>query len=79
MNLNNNITQELLETVERYYNNTMTSAERSEFENKLNNSSSFKTQVEDIKTLILGKYTKALCGPCQVVKTLAQRSLKWVV
>lgn len=60
MNLNNNITQELLETVERYYNNTMTSAERSEFENKLNNSSSFKTQVEDIKTLILGIEVQSL-------------------
>jgi len=51
---NSNISQELLETVERYYNDTMSKQERSDFELQLDESSEFKTQVEDIKTLIFG-------------------------
>lgn len=54
MNPNLNITQELLETAERYINKTMASNEIIAFEKKLQNDPTFKTQFEDIKTLLLG-------------------------
>jgi len=57
---NSNISQELLETVERYYNDTMSKQERSDFELQLDESSEFKTQVEDIKTLIFGIKNQSL-------------------
>lgn len=57
---NNNISQDLLETIERYYNDSITSDERVVFEKKLQNDPEFKTQVEDIKTLLLGIETQAL-------------------
>lgn len=60
MSTNSNITQELLETVERYYNHTMTADERTVFEEKLQQDTEFKTLVEDIKTLILGIETQTL-------------------
>lgn len=57
---NSNITQELLETVERYYNNTMVDQERENFEARLQNEPQFKLLVEDIKTLILGIENQSL-------------------
>lgn len=57
---NSNITQELLETVERYYNNTMSDQERNDFERRLHNEPQFKLLVEDIKTLILGVENQSL-------------------
>lgn len=57
---NSNISQDLLETIERYYNDSIASGERVVFEKKLQNDPEFKTQVEDIKTLLLGIETQAL-------------------
>ena len=57
---NSTISQEFLERIERYYNDTMPQEERTEFENKLTSDEAFKTQVEDIKTLLLGIETQAL-------------------
>lgn len=51
---NNNISQEFLETVERYNDNQMPADERLIFEEKLQNDAAFKTQVEDVKTLFDG-------------------------
>ncbi len=51
---NNNISQEFLESVERYYNNTMPTDERIAFEEKLQNDTEFKTQVEDLQMIFLG-------------------------
>lgn len=53
------VSQEFLETVERFINNTMSKNELQEFEAKLQNPE-FKTQVDDIKTLILGIEAQAL-------------------
>jgi tetratricopeptide (TPR) repeat protein len=50
---NSNITQDLLETIERYYTNAMPNVERQEFEKRLETDSEFKIQVEDIKLFIL--------------------------
>ncbi|MGZ0016318.1 tetratricopeptide repeat protein [Yeosuana sp. AK3] len=55
-----NITQDLLENVERYFNDNMSHEERSVFENKLKSDETFKLQVEDIKTLLLGIETQSL-------------------
>jgi predicted Zn-dependent protease len=55
----NNISQNLLETVERYINKTMTKDELLKFEEKLQDFN-FKTQVDDIKTLLLGIETQSL-------------------
>lgn len=60
MNTNSNISQELLETIERYYNATMTGEERIGFEARLQQEPEFKTQVEDIKTLLFGIEEQAL-------------------
>ncbi|WP_323786863.1 hypothetical protein [Psychroserpens sp.] len=60
MNPNTNISQELLETVDRYINETMSIDELETFENKLKNDSAFKTQVDDIKTLLLGIESQSL-------------------
>lgn len=57
---NSTISQELLEAIERYYNDTMTTDERLKFESRLKDDSEFKTQVEDIKTLILGIENQSL-------------------
>lgn len=57
---NSNITQELLETVEQYYNNNMPDHEREAFELRLEQDSQFKTVVEDIKNLILGIENQSL-------------------
>ncbi len=60
MNPNNNISQELLEMVERYLNNTMPEHEHNAFENRMATEPSFKTIVEDIKTLLFGIEKQAL-------------------
>ncbi|MCF7560564.1 hypothetical protein L3X39_07935 [Sabulilitoribacter multivorans] len=60
MNPNNNISQELLETIERYYNDSMSTDERHLFVEKLESNPEFKTQVEDIKILFLGIETQSL-------------------
>ncbi|WCO01076.1 tetratricopeptide repeat protein [Psychroserpens ponticola] len=60
MNLSTNISQELLETVERYINQNMTSDELKTFEHKLESDSEFKVQVEDIKTLLFGIESQSL-------------------
>lgn len=57
---NSNISQELLETVERFYNGTMSKQEHLNFELRLDEDSQFRTQVEDIKTLILGIENQSL-------------------
>ncbi|MEZ4792204.1 MAG: tetratricopeptide repeat protein [Gelidibacter sp.] len=57
---NSNITQELLESVERYHNHTMPEDERTAFETRLDQDATFRTQVEDIKSLILGIEEQAL-------------------
>lgn len=60
MDPNIKITQDVLETIERYINKTMTSNEVTAFEKKLQNDPTFKTQFEDIKTLLLGIETQVL-------------------
>jgi len=60
MNLNTNISQELLESVERYINKQMSVDELKVFENKLKSDSDFKMQVEDLKTLLSGIETQSL-------------------
>ncbi len=57
---NSNISQEQLETIERYINGTMASEELNAFETKLNSDSEFKLQVEDIKTLLTGIEAQSL-------------------
>ncbi len=57
---NSNITQELLETIERYYNDSMSKEERIEFETKLQQDTTFKSQVEDIKLLLFGIESQSL-------------------
>lgn len=60
MKTNSNISQEQLETIERYINGTMANEELKTFEKQLENDSEFKTQVEDIKTLLTGIETQSL-------------------
>lgn len=55
----NKISQNLLETIERYINKNMTKQELEEFEEKLQDPK-FKSQVDDIKTLLLGIETQSL-------------------
>src|SRR5690606_31682667 len=57
---NNNITQNLLERIERYHTNAMTPEERLEFEKELQTNPDFKTLVEEAKILMLGIETQAL-------------------
>lgn len=51
---------ELLESIEQYYNGTMPAEEKRFFEIKLEQDSSFRTQVEDVKALLLGIETQSL-------------------
>jgi len=60
MNKNSKITQELLETVERYLNNTMDPSEKLQFEKSLLENNTLKQQVEDIKILLSGIETASL-------------------
>lgn len=55
-----NISPELLETIERYYNGSMAKEEQENFEAKLRQDESFLQEVEDIKSLLLGIETQAL-------------------
>ena len=57
---NSNITPELLETVERFYNGTMAQQERVAFKEKIEKDIAFKTLVEDIRISVLGIETQAL-------------------
>lgn len=57
---NSKITPELIEAVERYDNGTMAYEERTHFEEQLQSNPVFKTQVEDIRTILLGIETQAL-------------------
>lgn len=57
---NNHISQELLESVECYYTNTMLTEDRMNFEVKLKEDSEFRSEVEEIRTLILGIENQSL-------------------
>jgi len=60
MNKDSQITQELLEKVERYLNGTMEVSEKLQFENSMKENEMFRQQVEDIKTLLAGIETASL-------------------
>ncbi|MEZ4817432.1 MAG: hypothetical protein R2776_05620 [Flavobacteriaceae bacterium] len=60
MNKKNEITQELLETIERFLNNTMEATEKIQFEKLMQKDEVLKQQVEDIKTLLTGIETASL-------------------
>jgi len=57
---NNDISQELLEIIERYINGSMTSQELKDFNQLLELDKDFKIKVEDIKTMLYGIETQAL-------------------
>jgi tetratricopeptide (TPR) repeat protein len=57
---NSNISQELLEAIERYINGTMEAKELKDFNEYLLIDDEFKTQVEDIKIMLLGIETQSL-------------------
>lgn len=60
MNTKNNISQEQLEAVERYINDSMEVNERLAFDQKLKEDLVFKTFFEDTKAMLLGIETAAL-------------------
>ncbi|HAT66674.1 MAG TPA: hypothetical protein DCS66_19135 [Flavobacteriaceae bacterium] len=60
MNKDSKISQELLETVERYLNNTMDATEKLQFEKSLEENNTLRQQVEDIKILLSGIETASL-------------------
>lgn len=60
MDSNNNITQEQLETIERYLNGSMNTVELKEFENKIATNTDLKILVEDVKMMLLGIESSAL-------------------
>jgi tetratricopeptide (TPR) repeat protein len=57
---NSNISQEQLEAIERYINGTMVDDELKVFETQLETNSEFKTQVEDVRTLLTGIQAQSL-------------------
>lgn len=57
---NNNISQELLETIERYINGSMEQQELNDFNQLLELDDAFKAKVEDIKTMLLGIESQSL-------------------
>jgi len=57
---NSNISQEQLESIERYINGTMSPKELKAFEARLVEEPDFKIQVEDIRILLLGVETQSL-------------------
>lgn len=59
-NKNNDISQEVLEAIERYINGTMDLKERKDFDDYLKIDSDFRIQVEEIKTILSGIETQAL-------------------
>ncbi len=54
MKSNNNITQEQLEQIESYFNDTLPDEKRIEFENKMKNDPQFELMVKDVRELLLG-------------------------
>lgn len=60
MNTINNITQETLETIESYLDNSMSGAERELFEKTMASDLKLKQQVEDVKNLLQGIEAGAL-------------------
>ena len=60
MKENNNISQEFLEIVEQYYNNTMPIQDRILFEQKLQDDDLFKAKVNELQLLFVGIETQAL-------------------
>ena len=83
MNLNTNISQELLESVEKYLNNTLSADELKKFETQLEEDSNFKSQVEDIKTFLLAIESQSLKEKLDVfhkdvTKTIPQESVSKV-
>lgn len=56
----NNISPELLETIERYDSGLMAPEERLLFEEQLRNDAAFKMRVKDIRIILLGIETQAL-------------------
>lgn len=57
---NSNMAPELLDTIERYDNGTMTQEERLHFEERIDKDSVFKTAVEDLRIMLLAIETQAL-------------------
>ena len=57
---NSNISEELLETIERYLNGTLSSHELKDFERLLDIDEDFKAQVEGVKTMLLGIEAQSL-------------------
>ncbi len=56
----NPISQELLERVERYLDNTMSKQEHDDFELQLQTDTVFRTKVEEVKTLLMGVENQSL-------------------
>lgn len=60
LSINSNITQELLENIERYHNGTMEPEELKSFKNRLENDEPFKQLVDDVRSLLMGVETQSL-------------------
>lgn len=60
MSQNNNITQEQLERIERYLNDTMPDEQRRQFKHQLNTDEAFRLLVDDVKVMLLGIESAAL-------------------
>jgi len=60
VNSNNNITQDQLERIERYLNDTMPDEQRRQFEQQLNTDEAFKLLVADVKVMLLGVESASL-------------------
>ncbi|MEM6515573.1 MAG: tetratricopeptide repeat protein [Bacteroidota bacterium] len=60
MKTENNISQELLERVERYLNNELSKQELEEFESQMQTDANFRIKVEDINSLLLGIQNQSL-------------------
>ncbi|MEM7086649.1 MAG: hypothetical protein AAF489_10735 [Bacteroidota bacterium] len=60
MNPDNNITQEQLEQIERYLQDTMPDEQRRQFEHQLQSDKDFRLLVEDVKVMLLGVESASL-------------------
>jgi len=60
VNTSNNISQEQLETIERYINDRMSPEERLEFKTQLNSDSNLQAQFQETKSMILGIESAAI-------------------
>lgn len=56
----NNISEELLETIERYLNGTLNTQELKDFNRLLDIDDDFKAQVEEVRTMLFGIETQSL-------------------